>query len=229
MPTSRPAAVLWDMDGTIVDTEPYWMQAETELIESYGGIWTHEQALTLVGKGLLDSAAVLQSAGVEMPAQEIVNHLTRQVISALSTHGNPFRPGAAELLADLRAQGVRNALVTMSLREMADVVAAQIPFDAFDVIISGTEATAPKPAPDPYLQACAALGISPGDAVAIEDSPTGVASATSAGVVTIGVPLMLPLADTAADEIWPTLAGRTTTDITAVWKEHQTDRKESTT
>ena len=69
MPPTYPAAVLWDMDGTIVDTEPYWMAAETALVESFGGTWTHENALALVGKGLLYSAEILRDAGVRMAPQ----------------------------------------------------------------------------------------------------------------------------------------------------------------
>lgn len=121
-----PAAVLWDMDGTLVDTEGYWMDAETALVESFGGTWTHEQALTLVGSGLDRSGEILQDAGVRMAVPDIVAHLTRVVSERLATDGNPFRPGAVELLRALRAQGVRTALVTMSLRDMALTVAGQM-------------------------------------------------------------------------------------------------------
>lgn len=212
MSSSLPAAVLWDMDGTLVDTEVYWMSAETALVESFGGTWTHEQALTLVGQGLESSAAILQDAGVRMGAAEIVRHLTEQVMTRLHERGNPLRPGAVELLRDLRAAGVRTALVTMSLRSMAELVVSRLDADSFELIVSGDDATRPKPHPDPYLQACAALGIDPADAVAIEDSPTGAASAVAAGIPTIGVPLMVSLVGTGAT-IWPTLAGRTPHDI----------------
>ncbi|WP_312676069.1 HAD family phosphatase [Microbacterium sp.] len=214
MSAALPAAVLWDMDGTLVDTEPYWMSAETALVESFGGTWTHEQALTLVGQGLESSATILQAAGVRMAATEIIDHLTERVTQTIAEQGNPLRPGAAELLADLRAAGVRCALVTMSLRRMAEQVVA--PFgDTFEVIVSGDDATRPKPYPDAYLQACRALDIAPGDAVAIEDSPTGVRAAVAAGVATIGVPLMVSLVGVGAHALWPTLAGRTTADIAA--------------
>ena len=110
-----PAAVLWDMDGTLVDTEPYWMAAETPLVESFGGTWSHEQALRLVGLGLEDSARIFQDAGVQMGIHDIVDHLTDDVMRQLSTKGVPFRPGARELLASLRAAGIQTGLVTMSL------------------------------------------------------------------------------------------------------------------
>ena len=221
-----PAAVLWDMDGTLVDTEGYWMDAETALVESFGGTWTHEQALTLVGSGLDRSGESLQDAGVRMAVPDIVAHLTRVVSERLATDGNPFRPGAVDLLRALRARGVRTALVTMSLRDMALTVAGQMGFDAFDLVVAGDDVTRPKPFPDPYLQACTTLGVDPADAVAIEDSPTGVRAAASAGVTTIGVPLMVPLDGAGADVLWPTLQGRTTDDLRAVHAARRTSRDE---
>ena len=159
MNAPRLSAVLWDMDGTLVDTEPYWMAAETPLIESFGGTWSHEQALGLVGLGLEDSARILQGTGVRMSADAIIDHLTSEVMRQLAGTGVPFRPGARELLASLREAGIKTALVTMSMRRMAQTVVDLIDFDAFDVVIAGDDATRPKPFPDPYLQACELLGV----------------------------------------------------------------------
>lgn len=220
MTPTAPAAVLWDMDGTLVDTEPYWMRAETPLVESFGGTWSHEQALSLVGLGLTDSARIFQAAGVRLSVTEIIDHLTDEVMRQLAVTGVPFRPGARELLADLRAQGVKTALVTMSMRRMATAVVDLIDFHAFDVIVAGDDATRPKPHPDPYLQACAALGVDPADTIAIEDSPNGLRSALASGAVTVGVPLMLSLDDTGAHELWPSLSGRTTADMRALHAVH---------
>ena len=209
------------MDGTLVDTEPYWMEAETALVESFGGSWSHEQALILVGQGLETSGAILQDAGVRMPVRSIVDHLTDEVTRLLAERGNPLRPGAAEMLAALRDAGVRCALVTMSMRRMAEQVVA--PFGGvFEVIVAGDDVTRPKPFPDAYLQACRALGIDAADAVAIEDSPTGVRAAVGAGVTTIGVPLMVSLVGAGAHTLWPTLAERTPDDIAAVYAAHRT-------
>jgi len=219
------AAVLWDMDGTLVDTEPYWMAAETPLVESFGGTWSHEQALGLVGLGLEDSARIFQSAGVQMGVRDIIDHLTDDVMAQLARTGVPFRPGARELLADLRAAGIKTGLVTMSMRRMADTVVDLIDFEAFDVVIAGDDATRPKPFPDPYLQACAALGVSPAGSVAIEDSPNGIRAAVASGAAVIGVPLMVSVAGAGAHAVWPTLDGRTARDVASFHAAHFTAKE----
>ncbi|MFP3786672.1 hypothetical protein, partial [Burkholderia sp. SIMBA_024] len=89
------------MDGTLVDTEPYWIAAETPLVVRFGGTWTHEDALGLVGNDLFASARILQKAGVEMPEEEIVEYLTDAVIEQIRVKGVPFRPGAQALLRSL--------------------------------------------------------------------------------------------------------------------------------
>lgn len=213
-----PLAVLWDMDGTLVDTEPYWMAAETELVNAYGGSWTTDQAMRLVGLGLEDSAAILQRAGVNRAISEIVEHLTDSVCAQLSSKGVPWRPGARELVEDLRATEVQSALVTMSLRRMADTVVERIGFDAFDVVVTGDEVLRPKPFPEPYLQAARMLGVDITDTVVLEDSPNGLRAGLASGAVTIGVPHMVPLAGLGADELWTTLAGRGVDDLAAAFR-----------
>lgn len=215
-PHAMPAAVFWDMDGTLVDTEPYWMAAEQELVGSFGGVWTHDDGLLLVGLGLWNSAEILRSRGVELEPDEIVRWLTDRVREKLAAEGIPWRPGARELLADLRERGVRTALVTMSVRSMAEQVVEGIPFDAFDVIVSGDEVDEPKPHPAPYLRAAQLLGVEVGDAVAIEDSLVGLSSAVASGATTIGVPHIVPLPESEQHTLWPTLEGRTAADLAAV-------------
>lgn len=205
------------MDGTLVDTEPYWMAAETALVTSFGGTWTNEQAMQLVGKGLLDSAQILQTAGVEMEANAIVDLLTDRVRDALRTQGVPFRPGSQELLRDLHAAGIRTALVTMSLKRMATSVVDLIDFDAFELVVAGDEVDRPKPHPDPYLRAAELLGVDVADTLVIEDSPTGVRAGVASGAVTLGVPHMVPLEGLGAHALWPTLDGRTADDIGALF------------
>jgi HAD superfamily hydrolase (TIGR01509 family) len=204
------------MDGTIVDTEPFWMDAETRLVTEHGGTWSHEQALTLVGQGLWHSARVLQSHGVAMPEDDIINNLTDQVVARVHRDGLPWRPGARELLAELHERGIPTALVTMSIRKLAVVVRDAIDFDAFRFIVAGDDVEHAKPHPAAYLRAAELLGVDPHNCVAIEDSSPGVAAAVASGAATIGVPVHVPLLDDGRFTVWPTLAGRTVDDLASV-------------
>ncbi|WP_281242404.1 HAD family hydrolase [Herbiconiux ginsengi] len=218
-----PAAVLWDMDGTIVDTEPYWMRAQEKLVESYGGTWTHEAAMTLVGSGLDRSARILQEFGVDMPADEIIQLLSTRVMEQISEHV-PWRPGALELLIALHERGVPQALVTMSIGRMAHHVASFLPADVFSTVVSADVVTESKPHPEAYLTAAATLGVDIAQTVAIEDSVTGVTSAVAAGAAVIGVQHLLNLDDSGADRIWSTLAGVTPDDVASVLAEVRTEQ-----
>ena len=207
------------MDGTLVDTEHYWITAETTLINAHGGQWAPEDALQLVGKGLWDSAEIIRAAGVDLSADEIVYHLSDEVRRMLREQGIPWRPGARELLAELREHGIATALVTMSLREMALEVADNTGFVAFDAVIAGDDVAEPKPHPAPYLAGLAALGVEPTRSVGIEDSLTGLSSARASGIAAIGVPHMISLDGGDAHVLWPSLSGRGLTDLQAVLSE----------
>ncbi|WP_312028438.1 HAD family hydrolase [Cellulosimicrobium composti] len=188
-----PQAVLWDMDGTLVDTEPYWIAAEHELVEAHGGTWTHEDAMSLVGNPLRESAKVLRDrGGVDLPVDEIVAFLIGRVIDQVRVEV-PWQPGARELLATLRDAGVRCALVTMSYRELAAPVADLAPEGAFEVLVCGDEVERGKPDPEPYLLAARRLGVDVTRCVAVEDSPAGIASARASGAATLGVQAVVPV------------------------------------
>jgi HAD superfamily hydrolase (TIGR01509 family) len=189
------------------------MAAEVELVTSFGGVWTHDDGLALVGQGLWISAGILKSRGVDLEPDEIVSWLTDRVQTQLDDVGIPWRPGAKELLAEIRERGIRTALVTMSVRRMAEKIVANIPFDAFDVVVSGDEVAEPKPHPEAYLTAAALLGVDARQCVAIEDSVAGLASAVASGATTIGVPHVIPLPETDEHTLWTTLAGRTVDDL----------------
>jgi HAD superfamily hydrolase (TIGR01509 family) len=184
----RPAAVLWDMDGTLVDTEPYWIDCEYELVEAHGGTWSDEHAHAIVGRDLTDSGQYIRDhGGVDLPVDEIVNQLLDGVIARVR-HTVPWRPGARDLLAELRAAEIPCAMVTMSWRRLADAIVGELPRGSFAVTIVGDEVRRGKPHPEPYLAAARALSVSPDECVALEDSPTGVRSATAAGCHVIAIP-----------------------------------------
>jgi len=212
----RRVGVLWDMDGTLINTEPLWMAAEHELVASFGGVWTEEHALQCVGNGLAESARILQSAGVRLEEDAIIDWLTDHVTAHLDPAAMPWRPGAVELLRGLGEAGIPCALVTMSHRRMAERIAEQLGFAAFAAIIAGDEVEHAKPHPDPYRRGAAALGLDAADCVAIEDSPTGLASARAAGTVAVAVPFLVEIPDAPGHTRWDSLVGRSSSDVLAL-------------
>ncbi len=184
----HPAAVLWDMDGTLVDTEPYWMQCEFALAEKYGGTWSHEHGLAVVGGDLIDSATYMREhMGIDRTPRQIVDELLDGVV-ALVTQSVPWRPGARELLAALVELEVPCVLVTMSWRRFVEPVVAALPAGSFVELVCGDEVAHGKPHPEPYLRAAELLGLEPAQTLAIEDSATGAASAEAAGCDVLVVP-----------------------------------------
>lgn len=207
-----PAAVVWDLDGTVIDSEEYWIVAETEIVERFGGAWSHEDGLDMIGYGLPDTARFMQGRGVTMTIDEITNAMTSRVLEQMDNQ-IPWRPGAPDLIRGLFERGVPLAIATMAFTDMAHRVADAIPGVAFGAIVAGDQVTNSKPHPEAYLLAAERLGVNPTECVAFEDSPVGVTAASRAGMFTIGVPFLLSLDDAPTSANWNTLAGRTPEDI----------------
>lgn len=213
-----PAAVLWDMDGTLVETEPYWMEAEFELVAEHGGSWSHEHALNLVGNDLIESGRYIREhAGIDVEPADIVEQLLDKVTEHVR-RAVPWRPGALELLADLRRHEVRCALVTMSYRRFVAPVLEALPDGTFEVVVTGDSVTQGKPHPEPYRKAAAILGIDPTQAVAIEDSNTGVRSAEAAGCLVLAVPNHVPVLEGPGRVLRDTLEGLGAHDLLPLFR-----------
>jgi HAD superfamily hydrolase (TIGR01509 family) len=179
------------MDGTLIDSEPYWIAAEEELADIHGGSWSKEQALQCVGNSLVVSAGILQQAGVDLPVDEIVEELLDRVVARTVEHV-PWRPGAQELFHALADAGVPCALVTASYARFAAVV-AEASQGALTVVVPGDAVTHGKPDPECFLTAARLLNVPPEACVAIEDSRPGIAAAMASGARTLGVECMLPI------------------------------------
>ncbi len=216
MPAARtaPAAVLWDMDGTLVDTEPYWVESETEVVRTHGnGVWTKEDALDCVGNDLLVTGSIVQQRGqVRLPVESIVELLMDGVVSRIRTTV-PWRPGARELLSDLRARKVPCALVTMSYERLVGPVLDAMPAGSFDVVVTGDNVSHGKPHPEPYQHAARLLGVDPDACVAIEDSNPGATSAEAAGCRVLVVENHVSVEPGPGRTFLPTLEGLSTADL----------------
>lgn len=192
-PGRRPDAVLWDMDGTLVDTEPYWIAVEHQLAAEHGATWSHEHAMQLVGNDLLSSGRYIREVmELQMSAEEVVEYLLDGVVARVQQEV-PWRPGARELLEQLRQDGVPCALVTMSYARFVEPILIHLPEGSFATVVTGDAVTHGKPHPEPYLTAAARLGLRPGACLAVEDSATGAASAEAAGCTVLVVPHHVPV------------------------------------
>ncbi|HRE00661.1 MAG TPA: HAD family phosphatase [Ilumatobacteraceae bacterium] len=206
-----PAAVLWDLDGTIVDTEPYWMQAEYDLVAQFGSEWNHHHAQAIVGFDLINAAEYIRAhAHVDLTPRAIVDWLIERVEAQLDG-AIPWRPGARELLAEVHAAGIPNVLVTMSWKRLTRPIVAALDPGVFTAVIAGDDVPAGqgKPHPTPYRLGAAAAGVDPHDCLAIEDSPTGATSALAAGCTVLGVPNVKAIDPAPGLTLHPTLANLT--------------------
>ena len=210
------AAALWDMDGTLVDTEPYWIDTEFALAEQYDAAWSREDALSLVGNDLLESGRYIkQRMRLELSPDEIVEALLDGVVARVE-ESVPWRPGARELLADLHDHRIRCGLVTMSYQRFVAPILAELPPETFSVVLTGDQVEQGKPHPEPYLTAAAALGVRPQECLAIEDSNTGAKSAEGAGCTVLVVENHVPVLAGPRRVFRPTLAGLTMADLPAL-------------
>jgi len=202
-----PSAVLWDMDGTLIDSEPYWLASESAFARAHDSNWGHDDGLGVIGMSLYESSKLLKArVGSSLEPQQIIDQITDGVLQQLE-QAIPWRPGARELLKLLKDNNVKTALVTGSMHRMAQQVADQIGFDAFDVIVGGDDVINGKPHPESYLMAARMLGVEPAECVAFEDSLTGISAAEAAGTKAVGIPHIVEIPMTEGRVLWPTLEG----------------------
>ncbi len=186
-------AVLFDMDGLLIDSEPLWLEAETAIMARLGAHWSEADQAQLLGGSLERSVRYLLSKATRPAPPELVGEwLMSGIIERVRRGGVPVQPGALELLAAVRQAGLPHALVTSSERGFMDAVLASTGM-RFQVLVCAEDVTATKPDPEPYLLAAKLVGVDPGDCCALEDSPNGVASAEAAGCRVFAVPSLVPI------------------------------------
>src|SRR3954453_17481231 len=216
----RPSAVLFDMDGTLVETEETWGEALAALARRHGGEVSPAARAATVGKSMPTALGILYAdLGVDADDTQLVADIVwvEDLMVELLAVDLEWQPGARELLAEVRAAGLAPALVTTTPRRLADPLIARMAADLgvnpFDVTVCGDEVPATKPDPAPYRQAMAALGVDPAGSVVIEDSPSGVASGLAAGAAVLGGASLQPLAPAPGLTLRASLAGLSLADL----------------
>jgi HAD superfamily hydrolase (TIGR01509 family) len=196
------------MDGTLVDSEKVWDVALNELAERAGGKLSLEARHAMIGSNMGRSMQILRDdlGQPDRPEAPDVQWLTDRVFQ-LFAEGLVWRPGALELVRAVRAAGLPTALVTSTGRRLVDIALRTIGAENFDAVVVGDEVKAPKPDPEPYLTAARLLGVPITECVAIEDSPTGVASALASGAAVLAVPAELELPPTDGVHLRDSLEG----------------------
>ncbi len=182
-------ALIFDMDGTLVDSEPFAARAWSDWLGQHGHALRDDVLGQMYGLRLLEGAAVIRREyGITLPVEEIATAQDSLRIAALRGNLKPL-PGADAILAAGRAGGLRLALATSSLRHHADLTLAETAMSGlFDAEVTGDEVERGKPAPDIFLLAAERLGVSPAACVVFEDSPAGVSAALAAAMRCVWVP-----------------------------------------
>jgi HAD superfamily hydrolase (TIGR01509 family) len=186
---SSPPPVVFDCDGVLLETEPRWTTVETALFASYGRPYGQEEKLQLIGTGLGGTGKQFE-AMLEQPgrAAELLAELIELAAVEFARGVEPMS-GAVDLVRELRELARPIAVASNSFHRLVDLALKGSALrDAFDVVVAADDVEHPKPAPDLFLEACRRLGVTASEAVAVEDSPTGVASARAAGMYVIGIP-----------------------------------------
>jgi HAD superfamily hydrolase (TIGR01509 family) len=200
-PLHRFRAVIFDMDGLLLETEVLWHRAEVRLFERHGAAFTFEDKLTVMGTSAAFTGEFFaRRLALPDQASALIREVTELMHEELQAQVDA-RPGAVELVKRLRGR-VRLGLASNSPRFLVDAALGSSGFtDAFDAVVSADDVTNHKPAPDLYLLACERLGVPPGEAVALEDTTSGIASAKAAGLTCIAVPQFAETDVSAADRV----------------------------
>lgn len=208
--------MLWDFDGTLVDSEQYWIAEEFALVAAHGGTWSDHHAESIVGNDLLTSGAYIRDHGpVAMEPADIVATLIRGVRRRLSQF-IPWRPGVVDLREQTASAGIRQGLVTMSYATVVEPVLASLEpagMPPFDTVVTGEVVARGKPDPEPYLLAARRLGVDPRDCVAVEDSLTGATSAAAAGCAVVVAPNAVAVVDSPSWTLLTDLSGVGLSDL----------------
>ncbi|WP_293780843.1 HAD family phosphatase [uncultured Aeromicrobium sp.] len=191
--------VIFDLDGTLIDSEPLWARVESSVAASGGVEWTQEDAFAFFGRPLRETTQAIVDRGLDLTVDEAIDQMIDELV-AIYRESIPWMPGAYELLESLGREDIAAALGTQSYGRLAHLVRDAAPAGVITAVVSGDELSKGKPDPEVFLTAAERLGLTPDDVVVVEDSPTGVAAGVAAGVPVLAVP--------PSEEVYRSLAGR---------------------
>jgi HAD superfamily hydrolase (TIGR01509 family) len=222
-----PAAVLFDMDGTLVDSEKVWTVALVEVSRDLRRELSPVARAAIVGSSLPRTLRILFD-DLELPHDpDVMTAAGRRIVgrtAELFAAGLEWRPGALDALRTVRAAGWPTALVTNTGRALTERALDTIGREHFDATVCGDEVRRGKPDPDPYLRAAALLGVDAGECLAVEDSPTGAVAAERAGAAVLVVPCDVPVPGGPGRVLRASLAGLTAADVRAGYTRARGDR-----
>jgi HAD superfamily hydrolase (TIGR01509 family) len=214
-------AVMFDMDGLLVDSEPLWFLAEQAVMSRLGGTWSPGDQQILVGGSMDTTVSYLLGKGTRSaPRATVAGWLIETMVELLTTEPLPVMPGALDLLSEVRAAGLPHALVTSSEPEVVDAVLSRLGAGAFPVVVCAADVAQTKPDPEIYLLAAEKLGVEPQHSIALEDSPNGVAAAEAAGYLAVAVPSVVPIPAGPGRVVLASLAGVTLDELARLRSEH---------
>ncbi len=215
-------AVLWDFDGTLIDTEPVWVSCEIEMLAEWSVPWTREQGYELSGMNWKASTEILRAHSLkhgfsyEGEDAELYRDLVDRVVAHVADHELPWRPGVPQLLEELSENGIPMAIVSASPRRLLDAGLARMPH-VFDVVVDGSQVVHGKPDPEGYLLAAHRLGVEISNSLVIEDSVSGSQAGYRAGATVIAVPSVHPIEKSEQLTLIDSLEGVDLAALTTLW------------
>ena len=217
-----PAAVLWDFDGTLVDSEPVWAQIEAEMLTGYGVVWGPEEMRSKIGQHAeVTTAQMAEAIGRPELQAELHHELHERVADRLTRDGLPWLPGALELLDEVTAAGIRSVVVTASTGLVMDAAARLLP-EALEFVITADDVSRTKPDPECYELAMARLGVTADEVIILEDSVPGTAAGLASGAFVYAVPALAILEPHPRLHVAQGgLTGTTLAELTGLWRQYR--------
>ncbi len=189
------SAILFDMDGTLIDSEPLWLKAEIEVMAEVGCHWDEQDQINCLGGPAERTERYMQERSQNLTPYGYFINRVHEVMRARITNELDLIPNALSLLKECKDAGIKTALVTASSRDLMTIVLKRFPPGTFDVVVSGDDVEKSKPDPAPYLLAAKQLSVDISKCLVLEDSLTGVQSGLSSGAKVIGIPHLVQMSE----------------------------------